>query len=413
MNMEKGCTQNPGKFRVPDMSFPGFYLPSAQSVFKRFKLPHNLPLVLNAAEDYYGLDSKLSRSQKYKMVRGGINQKHSESFRGFVQAILGKSKLHDFEEGEMAKTFTTAYGLGSNAGTWLAMVQCFSQTKAFELSSPVIDFISSRAKTDLAFLENAKSNGVGKKGHVAKVEWMTDFVSNNTLVDNNVINKAVETHSKIISPADCSCFDKADYFNILRFNFSFEVDFYFSAIAIYDLALHSYIGEQKEANQSRFLDISAKYSKKNARNFFEGLLDELRYQNSEQENKPLSWYALEQYLKPHLGKSDPHTVMKKWKEGKELPSSYVFSLFMKGLSFPEDDVDTFIVDQYASIAIALDTLLSEWLSMGMKILNELNQLNIQVVEGELGDLIREVIGGLDKYYEAFNYHNGKKQPPVF
>jgi len=402
-NMEIYGKQAPEKFRVPDKSFPSFYLPSIKSIFKRLKLPHNLPLQLKAAEDYYDINCKLTINLRNKMVRGGINYKHRETYLNFVRQIIGPK---GFDTKVMEEIFSGSYGVGSNAGAWLVALEGYSQTKALKLSLPVMEFIRNRAESDLAFLESSKSNGIGKKDDHAQYEWMAAFVSKNTLVDNDVIKKAVETHSKTISPGDYSSFKKSDWLNVLRFNLSFEADFYLSAIAIYDLAIHSYyFGRLRKANQPYFLEISEKYSKiKIVRNLFEGLLDILRRQNTSQANKPLAWNSLAQYIET----SDPHNLMNKWRRGKELPSSYLFSSFIDKLDFPEDEVEKFIIKQYMQISIALDSLVSEWASTGKKILNELEQQSIQVNQEELDDLIREVINGLEKYYEAFSCQNSKK-----
>ena len=401
--MENHCNQAREKFRVPDQSFSSFYLPSVNSIFKRLKLPHNLPLQLKAAEDYYDIDSKLTINLRNKMVYGGISYKHRETYLNFVQQII---RPKDFDKNVMGELLSRSYGVKSNAGAWLAALEGFSQTRALELSLPVIEFIRNRAEADLAFLESSKSNGIDKKDEHTQYKWMAAFASKNTLVDNGVIKTAVKTHSKITSPGDYSRFKKHDWLNILRFNLSFEADFYLSAIATYDLAIHSYFfGGSREANQPYFLEISQKYSKtKNIRNLFEALLDAIRWQNTVQKNTPLAWNALAQCIET----SDPHNLMNKWRSGKELPSSYKFSSFINKLDAHENEVEKFIVEQYMEISIALDTLLLEWTSTGEGLLDELEQLNIHITNIELEGLIKEVIARLEKHYVAVSCQNGKR-----
>ena len=401
--MENHCNQTREKFRVPDQSFSSFYLPSIKYIFRLLKLPHNLPLQLKAAEDYYNINTKLTINLRNKMVRGGISYKHRETYLNFVRQIIGS---RDFDENVMEELLSRSYGVGSNAGAWLAALECYSQTKCLELSLPVIEFIRNRAEVDLAFLESSKSNGIGKKDEHTQYKWMAAFVSKNTLVDNDVIKTAVKTHSKITSPGDYSRFKKRDWLNILRFNLSFEADFYLSAIATYDLAIHSYFfGGSREANQPYFLEISQKYSKtKNIRNLFEGLLDTIRWQNTIQKNTPLAWNALAQCIET----SDPHNLMNKWRSGKELPSSYKFSSFINKLDVPADEIEKFIVEQYMEISITLDTLLFEWTSTGKELLNELEQLNIHITNIELEGLIKEVIARLEKHYLAVSCQNSKR-----
>jgi len=400
------CKQKLEKFKVPDKSFASFYLPSCHSIFKRFKLPHNLPLMLSAAESWYGFDSKISRSDKYKMVGEGISPKHRASYLSACQQILGSRCIDKCTEKKLVGVLRRSYMVESNAGAWLGALQGFSQSRGNqELTSPLINFIRNRAEIDLAFLENSKAKGMSKKGNFVLFEWLGDFISQNTLVNNDVIKKAVEAHSKITSPTDYSRLGKVDFLNILRFNFSFEVDFYLSAIAIYDLWLHSFYEGEKGVDDLFFLDVSMRYSKQNGvRNIFEGLLDALRWKNINQVNEPLSWHALAQ----HIDTLDPHNLMNKWRSGKELPSSSRFSSFINEVDFPKYEVGKFIAMEYMSISIAFDALISDWSSKGKSMVKELEQLHIQITEEELDDLIGEVVCGLSKYYEAFGHLGAKK-----
>jgi len=400
--MENHYNQGPNKFWVPDKAFPGFYLPSIQSILKLFGLPHNIPLILQEAEDHSGLDSKISRTQMYKMVSKGISWEHRESFLGFCRQILPM----DFDVGEMAETFSRSYAAGSNAGAWIAALQGYSQTEAYSFDLPVIEFMRGRAETDLAFLESSKSNKIGKKDHIIQVEWLADFVSKNTLVDIDVIQKAIQAHSKIIYPGDYSRLEEGDYLNIFRFNFSLEADFYLSIVTIYDLAMHAqFFGEAIKNNHSSFQKIAAKYVKsKNIRNLFEGALDTIRCQNLDPENKPVSWGA----LADHIDTSDPHNLMNKWRRGKERPAPYTLSSLINNVDCPKTQAEKFITAQNTKASIALDKLLSGWGSAGEELLNELDHLNIQIAEEQMNDLIKEVVGGLDKFYETYSYRNDKR-----
>jgi hypothetical protein len=391
----KTLHQKSENFRVPDESFPSLYLPSTHDVFKLLGLPHSLPLMLQAVENQYELESNLTRSIKNKMVTTGVSSKHRDTYYNFVKQVLPNGFLS--KESELTDILHRSNNVASNAGAWLNTIEgyCHSKGRFQDLDQPLIDFIENRAYKDLRFLETSKKRQISLEDFITQTRWVCEFISLNTIVPKETIDKYSGSVSKRQTAEGYSSFEHEDVLNILRFNISCEIDFFFSATATYDSSINRTFPELN-LNQN-YQKVLLKYAQEDdIRTITESILCVMKdyYEPS------LSWSSLASYLNC----AEPKTMLNKWRKGKEIPSNYQFSRLIENVNL-DSDLERFVIYQYFKASVMFDRLIAKWLKLTEKVSLEFKPLNIIINDDDRKGLIKRIFLQVENYYDSFEIEN--------
>jgi hypothetical protein len=355
-------------------------------VLKLLGLPHNLPLVLKTIEEQYGIESNLTRSNKYKMVSSGISSKHRKSYLNLIKQVLPD----DFEySSELDNFVMRSHSVNSNAGIWLCSIGGYSYSDGpyQDLDQPVIDFIVDRALRDLEFLEKSKKRKISHEDVITQAEWLCDFINSNMLVSEETVGNYLNLVRKVDSSKDSTKIVIKDVHAILLFNISIEIDFYLSALVRYDTSIRRVF--PKLNLEQTYQDILLKYVHVDE---IRTVIESLLYSLKDCYEGELSWND----LADNINCSEPRNVLNKWRAGKETPSRQHIYTLIKNSSITSDE-EKFVLDQYFKISILFDKLVKKWINM----VNETSlKCDVDIDDHNRKHLINSVFFQVKHYYES-------------
>lgn len=389
-----------GKYIFKSINFDSVFLPSPADVCQLLGFPDNVVKMLPELENYYEQTLNVSRSSRAEMTRNGVAKPTIEKVSNWL-GLLPIPIKRLINTPNMLKT-RRALAVGSNAGLWYSVSSGFRLAGHDSELMTLFDFIDVRAEADYQMVKDIKhqirdrvidkddSNAVWQaqlatwqKHSLVPDELLSSF----SLYSNSVDKLVFKTEQ------DATAFFKA----VLSLVF----DFYFSAIAHYELGLSLYYmrcgaKDANEPHRSLFSPVINTYANEKC-TCFSAMLNQLRVilENNE---LPSSWRALAAYIDieesgecAETRNDKQYRQLKDWRNGNNMPSATKLRQFVANYmsALGGNDVDSIV--NYLRIASGIDRLVLK----GDKHIEDGNTLSVPTY------VFTEVLEQYPRYFEHF------------
>ncbi|MEN8619619.1 hypothetical protein [Shewanella baltica] len=368
-----------GKFIFKTMNFESIFLPSPADVCRLLGLPDNIVKMIPALEEHYAQPLNVSRSSLAEITRSGVGMPTMNKLSNWMKKlpIPMKRLIH---MPTMLKTYR-AMRVGSNAGLWYSASNGFSLASNDSELISLFDFISMRAEADYKMVKGIKH--LVRKGVIDKNDSNEVWQALLTTWQKCSLVPAEQLACYSLyaaSPDDPILTNELEGTAVLKAVFHLVFDFYFSAIAHFEVGISLYYmrcGAKDVSEQHRSLFSSAIHTFSIAIadercSCFGAMLNELRTILAKKELVS-GWRALASYIDIEESGQSMETLadkqyrqLKDWRNGMNMPSAHKLrqfaSNFVRELGGGEVDVN--LVLDYLRIANGIDTLVARFLEQG-------------------------------------------------
>jgi hypothetical protein len=393
-----------GKYVFKSINFDSLFLPSPADICQLLGFPDNVVKMIPVLEAHHDQPLNVSRSSRADITKNGVAKPTMNKLSHWMRLlpIPIKRLIH---MPTMLKTYR-AMRVGSNSGLW------YSASNGLRLSNhdsdlvTLFDFIDVRAEADYQMVKSIKH------------QIREKIIDRN---DSNAVWQAQlatwQKHSLVpaerlacysfyaASPDDPVFKTEQEGTAVLKAVFHLIFDFYFSAIAHFELGLSLYymrcgVKDVSEPHRSLFSSAIHTYAVADERcSCFGAMLNELRTV-LEKHDLDSSWRALAAYIDIEESGECAETIndkqyrqLKDWRNRENMPSANKQRQFVGNLmnDLVGDDVDTaFDIDTvliYLRIANGIDTLVEKFLK--------------QVNDEKVLLIIAEVLADYPRYFDHY------------
>ncbi|MDE0565580.1 hypothetical protein ACRTDM_08810 [Shewanella algae] len=385
-----------GKYIVKVIDFKSVFLPSPADVLQLLGLPNNFVKLIPSLEDRYDQPLRVSRSSRAEMSKKGVARPTIKKLLNWFEFLPIPIKRF-LSVPHVLKT-RRAMNVGSNAGLWNALSYGYRISAQDDEFTLLLDFIDARAKVDYQMVKSIKSEirkGVIKENDLNAI-WLAQV---DIWIEYSGVPADQLVFYSLYAASENTQFSRSEKENsaILKAFFHLFFDFYFSAIAHYELGLSLYYmrcgaKEIGEPHRSFFSSVINGYND-NGRACFSSMLSELRTILAKNELGS-SWRSLAAYIDIDESGECAETLndkqykqLKDWRNGKNMPSANKLRKFVSNYmnALGGNDVDSVLI--YLRIARGIDELVV--------------RLCEQVKDESVVSIIAEVLAEYPKYFERY------------
>ena len=355
-----------GKYIFKSINFDSVFLPSPADVCQLLGLPDNVVKMLPVMEAHYDQPLNVSRSSRSEITRNGVAKPTIKKVSNWLDLLpIPITRL--INTPNMLKT-RRALAVSSNAGHWYSASYGFRLAGHDSELMTLFDFIDARAEADYQMVKGVKHQIKQKiiDKNDSNAVWQAQLASwqKHSLVSDELLSRfSLYSNSvdKLVfkTEQDATVFFKA----VLSLVF----DFYFSAIAHYELGLSLYYMRcgakgANEPHRSLFSSVINTYANEKC-TCFSAMLNQLRVilENNE---LPSSWRALAVYIDieeaghgVELLSDKQYRQLNYWRNGEDMPSAKKLRQFVANYmnALGSNDVDSIV--NYLRIASGIDRLI--------------------------------------------------------
>lgn len=390
-----------GKYIFKSINFDSVFLPSPADVCQLLGFPDNVVKMLPVLEAHHDLPLNVSRSSRAEMTRNGVAKPTIKKLSHWVGLLpIPMKKLIHMPNMLKARR---AMDVGSNAGSWYSASHGFGLSRYDSELTTLFGFIDVRAEADYQMVKDIKhqikQRIIDKDDSNAVWQAQLAIWQKHSLVPAEQLAYYSRFAAEPNDP-DFKTNEKAT--EVLKAVYHLIFDFYFSAIANFELGLSLYymrcgIKDKSEPPRSLFSSVINTYANEKC-TCFSATLNELRTILAKNE-LPSSWRALAAYIDieeadhgVELLSDKQYRQLNYWRSGEDMPSAIKLrqfvSKFMNALAGDNDvdtafDVDTILI--FLRIANGIDKLVE-------KLLKQANDEKVLLI-------IAEVLADYPRYYD--------------
>ncbi|WP_300480109.1 hypothetical protein [Shewanella sp.] len=388
------------KYIFKTMNFESIFLPSPADVFCLLGFPDNVVKMIPALEAHYAQPLNVSRSSLAEITRSGVGKPTMNKLSHWMQKLpIPMKKLIHMPT--MLKA-SRAMHVNSNAGIWYSMSHSFRCPNHDSELISLFDFISVRAEADYQMVKSIKH--LVRKGVIDKNDSNSVWQAQLTTWQKYSLVPAEQLASYsryAASPDDPILKTELEGTAILKAVFHLTFDFYFSAIAHFELGISLYYmrcgaKDVSEPHRSLFSSAIHTFAVADERcSCFGAMLSELRIILAKNEYDS-SWRALASYIDIEESGEYMETLidkqyrqLKDWRNGKNMPSANKLRQFVSNFisALGGEDVEIYIVLDYLRIANGIDKLVARFFE--------------QAKDKRVILIITEVLAQYPRYFEHY------------
>jgi hypothetical protein len=363
-----------GKYVLNSINFQSVFLPSPADICQLLGFPDNVVKMIPFAEDHHGIPLNVGRSSRAEMTGSGVAKQTMDKLSHWMRLLpIPMKRLIHIPT--MLKTYR-AMRVGSNAGLWYSVSNGLRLSNHDSELITLFDFIDVRAEVDYQMVKDIKyqiREKIIDKNDLHAV-WQAQLT---TWQEYSLVPaEQLACYSLYAASPDNPVFKaEQEGTEVLKAVFHLIFDFYFSAIAHFELGLSLYymrcgIKDVSEPHSSLFSSAIHTFAVSDERGTcFGAMLNELRTILAKNELDS-SWRALASYIDIEESGECMETLnnkqyrqLKDWRNGKNMPSAnklrQFVSNFISALGGSEFEVDIVLI--YLRIASGINTLITRFI----------------------------------------------------
>jgi hypothetical protein len=361
------------KYVFKQIHFNSVYLPPLNEVTQLLHLPLNTNNIINHVQSFYGEELPVSKSSISQLTNQGVGKSTFKKIEAWFTSL--SPKVMQIFNLKLFKKISKAVKVGSNASIYFSCAYGFNCSKKSNNNdnelNVLLDWLEERSNADYLMMREiyskTKSKSIDKKNpkdiwQLQKPYWQSHSLVPNvqfTILDeffNSDKKRDSYTIENILAAAEATCY--------LTF------DFYLSAIANYEVGLHSYYQRLDERynpkkGSSFFTNVLNTLIESDESNgCFDSVLIELRELVSPKE-KPMPWRKLASFIPLEKSQSDytesgeslndrQYKQLKDWRNGKNLPSFLRLEKFINTIFASHGNYDSLAMLMYFRISRGID-----------------------------------------------------------
>lgn len=231
------------KYVFKNIQFNSVHLPPLNEVAHLLHLPNNISGMITHAQSFYGSDVPVSKSSISHLSNQGVGKPTFKKIYTWFKSLSPRiGEVFNLEV--LKKTFKAAR-VGSNASTYYPCTYGFNCSKKSNINdnelNVLLDWLEERSNADYLMMREiyskAKSKSIDKKSpkdiwQLQKPHWQS-----HSLVPNDQFTILDEFFNSDKKRDD---YTNEDALALAEATYYLTFDFYLSAIANYEVGLHSY-----------------------------------------------------------------------------------------------------------------------------------------------------------------------------
>ncbi|MCL1047521.1 hypothetical protein L2737_19655 [Shewanella electrodiphila] len=413
------CQEQGEKVRLHSVDMKSLFLPSVETVGKRLGGRFSFVNTLSTVEDYSGVTLKMSRSGRYSLAsRKGTTVVSASKFLSWLKVIA--APFFSSQSRQTMEYVTRASKVSSTAADWIMNVNSFES--GFKFASvnlshefyPLFDYISKRCDADVCQREETKrqtdASYIDDKN--LKSAWLQymPLWSEHSLVSKARLSELTKVISRMTmdgQQVNKELMTDTDKLSYLRCYFALHFDFYFGAMASFEVGLKLFYTkdvEQMKAQKGILCrSLNAYVSEPQIKSCFGALLDELKDEVSQLVGS-IGYRKMASFIPVEVdsSKEESHKLSQKqydrlrsWRSGKDSPSDDLLNQFLDNLAGYAGKSNGAPIRMVCRIAISIDKEIKQLLKASKQ-----DYANPADVEHEL----IQVLADYDRYYQACLNH---------
>lgn len=366
------------KYVFKNIQFNSVHLPPLNEVAHLLHLPNNISGMITHAQSFYGSDVPVSKSSISHLSNQGVGKPTFKKIYTWFKSLSPRiSEVFNLEV--LKKTFKAAR-VGSNASTYYPCTYGFNCSKKSnnndnELNA-LLDWLEERSHADYLMMSEihnkAKSKSIDKKSPKDIWQLQKPYWQSHSLVPSHQLSIFDEFFNLDKKREN---YTNEDALALAEATYHLTFDFYLSAIANYEVGLHSYyrrIDENYKPKKgtSFFTNVLNTLIESDESNgCFDSVLIELKELVSSND-KPMTWRRLASFVPLEKSQSDytesgeslndrQYKQLKDWRNGKNLPSFLRLEKFIKAIFASHGNYDSLAMLMYFRISRGIDTKIQE------------------------------------------------------
>ena len=366
------------KYVFKNIHFKSVYLPPLNEVAQLLHLPSNISGMITHAQSFYDSDLPVSKSSISHLSNQGVGKPTFKKIYTWFKSL--SPRINEVFNLQVYKKTSKAMRVTSNASTYYLYTHGFNFSKKSNNNDNelniLIDWLVERSNADYLIMSEihnkAKSKSIDKKNprdiwQLQKPHWQS-----HSLVPNDQFTILDEFFNSDKRRED---YTNEDALALAEATYYLTFDFYLSAIANYEVGLHSYYRRldenyNPEKGSSFFINVlNTLVESDEANGCFDAVLIELRELISSKE-KPMPWRKLASFIPLEKSHSDnpesgeslndrQYKQLKDWRNGKNLPSFLRLEKFINAIRASYGNYDSLAILMYFRISRGIDTKIQE------------------------------------------------------
>lgn len=366
------------KYVFKNIHFKSVYLPPLNEVAQLLHLPSNISGMITHAQSFYNSDLPVSQSSIFHLSSRGVGKLTFKKIYTWFKSL--SPNINEVFNLKVYKKTTRAMKVTSNASTYYSCIYGFNASKKSNKNDNelnlLIDWLEARSQFDYLMMSEihnkAKSKNIDKKSPKDIWQLQKPYWQSHSLVPRQQLNIINEFYNSDKKREDHT---EEDGLALIEATYHLIFDFYLSAIANYEVGLHSYYRRLDEnykpkKGASFFTNVLNTLIESDESNgCFDSVLIELKELVSSN-GKPMTWRRLASFIplkkspsdNPDSGESlndKQYKQLKDWRNGKNLPSFLKLEEFINAVFDKHGNYDSLALTVYFRIARAIDTKIQE------------------------------------------------------
>ena len=367
------------KYVFKNIHFKSVYLPPLNEVTQLLHLPSNISGMITHAQSFYDSDLPVSKSSVFHLSSRGVGKPTFKKIYTWFKSL--SPKINEVFNLQVYKKTSKAIRVTSNASTYYSYIHGFNFSKKCNNNDNelniLIDWLVERSNADYLMMSEihniAKSKSIDDKKSPKDIwQLQKPYWQSNSLVPRqqlNILNEFYNSDKKLEG------YTEEDGLALIEATYHLIFDFYLSAIANYEVGLHSYyrrIDENYKPKKgtSFFTNVLNTFIESDESNgCFDSVLIELKELVSSND-KPMTWRRLASFVPLEKSQSDytesgeslndrQYKQLKDWRNGKNLPSFLRLEKFIKAIFASHGNYDSLAMLMYFRISRGIDTKIQE------------------------------------------------------
>ena len=366
------------KYVFKNIHFKSVYLPPLNEVTQLLHLPSNISGMITHAQSFYDSDLPVSKSSVFHLSSRGVGKPTFKKIYTWFKSL--SPKINEVFNLQVYKKTSKAIRVTSNASTYYSCIHGLNFSKKCNNNDNelniLIDWLVERSNADYLMMSEihnkAKSKSIDKKSPKDIWQLQKPYWQSHSLVPSHQLSIFDGFFN---SDKKRENYTNEDALALAEATYHLTFDFYLSAIANYEVGLHSYyrrIDENYKPKKgtSFFTNVLNTFIESDESNgCFHSVLIELKELVSSND-KPMTWRRLASFVPLEKSQSDytesgeslndrQYKQLKDWRNGKNLPSFLRLEKFIKAIFASHGNYDSLAMLMYFRISRGIDTKIQE------------------------------------------------------
>ncbi|WP_024611682.1 hypothetical protein [Pseudoalteromonas sp. TB64] len=404
------------KIKIKEEKSGYYFLPPLQDSLELLNLPHTQKQLLDLAESVFETSSKIGRSSKFALFRGGVSPRVISKLVDFYKNL--PIPFDTIFTTENLNKIDKSAKVGSNAVNWLFAIPSYKLSAPNDESDkelkPLFHFIEKRCETEATFVESFREKI--KNGDIDREDTVAIYKHANVfwISETKVPKHAIRTLGNIVKyPERLKKPTKEDTLSVIESYCFMNLDFYLEAITYFEIGLRYEYGNDPQNLKNELGTITrsiyAFATNNNINTCFEALLIEYKKILTDLVGKTgfrdlARFIDINELENADLSESlddRKYTQLKRWRNGKDVPSNERLAMFLDRIDEYANVDSGYVLKMAFRIALGVDKLVG-------KIVSDTAFDNCEPHEVEA--IIKKVLSEIPTYYESniTDFLNAKK-----